>query len=382
MDIKQITSLDNIDAERWNHLAGKDYPFLRHEFLLALEQSGAVSEQTGWLPRHLLVWDNGNLIAFMPLYLKKHSRGEYVFDQQWAQAYQQTGKLYYPKWLTAIPFTPCQGPRITILETVDQVAVLSLLLAYINEISEQQAISSWHCLFPLPGQKDQLQSQGLVIREDVQFHWFNKDYGCFDDFLQTLSASKRKMIRRERRKITEQGITLQQISGLDVTEEQWQIFYQFYTMTYLKKGMQPYLPPVFFKACAATMGEQLLLVMALKDRQYAGAALSFIGTDTLFGRYWGCYEEFDSLHFEACYYQGLDYCIEQQLQRFDSGAQGEHKIARGFEPITTYSAHWIKDTQFAQAIEQYLNREKTHVALYKKDAASYLPYKDKPGRAQ
>jgi predicted N-acyltransferase len=382
MDVTQITSIVNIDAERWNHLAGKDYPFLRHEFLLALEQSGAVSEQTGWLPRHLLVWDNGNLIAFMPLYLKKHSRGEYVFDQQWAQAYQQTGKSYYPKWLTAIPFTPCQGPRIAILETVDQVGVLRSLIAHIHEISEQQAISSWHCLFPLSRQKDQLQLQGLVIREDVQFHWFNKGYRCFDDFLQTLNSSKRKMIRRERRKITEQGITLQQISGSDVTEEQWQIFYQFYTMTYLKKGMQPYLPPTFFKACAEKMGEQLLLVMAVKDRQYAGAALSFIGTDTLFGRYWGCYEEFNSLHFETCYYQGLDFCIEQQLQRFDSGAQGEHKIARGFEPITTYSAHWIKDTQFAQAIEHYLDREKKHVALYKKDAASYLPYKDNPDGAQ
>lgn len=382
MDVTQITSIENIDAGRWNQLAGKDYPFLRHEFLLALEQSGAVSQQTRWLPRHLLVWENGNLIAFMPLYLKTHSRGEYVFDQQWAQAYQQTGKPYYPKWLTAIPFTPCQGPRLAILETVDQAAVLRLLIAYINEISEQQAISSWHCLFPMPLQKDQLQSQGLVIREDVQFHWFNKDYGCFDDFLQTLNSSKRKMIRRERRKITEQGMTLQQISGSDVTKEQWQIFYQFYTMTYLKKGMQPYLPPAFFKACAATMGEQLLLVMAVKDRQYAGAALSFIGTDTLFGRYWGCYEEFDSLHFETCYYQGLDFCIEQQLQRFDSGAQGEHKIARGFEPITTYSAHWIPDEQFSQAIEQYLEREKIHVALYKKDAASYLPYKDKPDRDQ
>lgn len=379
MEVKPIRSITEIDHVSWNKLAGHAYPFLRHEFLSALEQSGSASAQTGWLPNHLLVIEEGELLAFMPLYLKKHSRGEYVFDNQWAQAYHQTGRNYYPKWLTAIPFTPCQGPRIVIRETVDPVKIMQLLLDFIKERSENQSISSWHCLFSVKQQVDQLRSLGLAVREDVQFHWFNKGYRNFDDFLQTLSSSKRKMIRRERRKVNEQGIALQQISGQDVTEAQWEIFYQFYTMTYLKRGMQPYLNLAFFSACAASMGEQMLLVMAVKDNQYVGAALSFIGTDTLYGRYWGCHEEYDSLHFEACYYQGLDYCMEHGLQRFDSGAQGEHKIARGFEPITTYSAHWIQDRQFAKAIELFLAREQKAVEFYKQDAAAYLPFKNKQG---
>jgi len=379
MEVKPIHSITEIDCGSWNEVAGQAYPFLRHEFLSALEQSGSASAQTGWLPNHLLVIEDGKLLAFMPLYLKKHSRGEYVFDNQWAQAYHQTGRNYYPKWLTAIPFTPCQGPRIAIRETVDPVKVMQLLLDFIKEQSENQAISSWHCLFPVKPQVDHLQALGLAVREDVQFHWFNKGYRNFDDFLQTLSSSKRKMIRRERRKVNEQGIVLQQISGQNVTEAQWEIFYQFYTMTYLKRGMQPYLNLAFFSACAESMGEQMLLVMAVKDKQHVGAALSFIGTDTLYGRYWGCHEEYDFLHFETCYYQGLDYCVEHGLQRFDSGAQGEHKIARGFEPITTYSGHWIQDKQFAKAIELFLTREKKAVAFYKQDAAAYLPFKNKQG---
>ncbi|NOT13147.1 MAG: N-acetyltransferase [Methylococcaceae bacterium] len=375
MYVTQITSIKDIVADQWNTVAGMDYPFLRHEFLLALEQSGSISEQTGWQSRHLLIWQDQELIALMPLYLKGHSRGEYVFDQQWAQAFQQMGQSYYPKWLTAIPFTPCQGPRIAIKETVNQIQVMQLALTYIQDTATQPTISSWHCLFLLPQQKDQLESLGLAIREDVQFHWFNKEYRTFDDFLQTFSASKRKMIRRERRKVEEQGICLLQIAGKDVTEAQWRDFYQLYTLTYLKKGMQPYLQAAFFPTCAALMGEQLLLVLAIKDQQTVGAALSFVGKDTLYGRYWGCYEEFDFLHFEACYYQGLEYCIAHGLQQFDSGAQGEHKIARGFEPITTYSAHWLKDEHFSKAIRHFLDREQKQVALYKQEAARYLPFK-------
>ena len=378
MEVKPIHNMTEIDPVSWNHLAGQAYPFLRHEFLSALEQSGSASGQTGWLPHHLLVFENGELLALMPLYLKKHSRGEYVFDHQWAQAYQQTGRNYYPKWLTAIPFTPCQGPRIVIKDGADAAKVMPLLLDYIREQSQSQTISSWHCLFPVEMQVAQLRALGLAVREDVQFHWFNKGYRNFDDFLQTLNSSKRKMIRRERRKAGEQGIVLQRIAGHLVSQAQWEAFYLFYTMTYLKRGMQPYLNLAFFLACAAAMGEQMLLIMAMKDERYVGAALSFIGTDTLYGRYWGCHEEYDSLHFEACYYQGLDYCIEQGLQRFDSGAQGEHKIARGFEPITTYSAHWLNDAGFDQVIKKYLVREKQAVDFYKQDAAAYLPFKDKP----
>jgi len=376
MEVKQINSMAQVDCADWNRLAGHAYPFLRHEFLLALEQSGSVSEQTGWVPAHLLVMDEDELIAFMPLYLKQHSRGEYVFDHQWAQAYQQHGIDYYPKWLTAIPLTPCQGARIVIkAERIDQLEVTHTLLTFIKELSEQRGISSWHCLFPALQQVEMLQSLGLSIREGVQFHWFNKDYRDFNDFLQTLSASKRKMIKRERRRASEQGVRLLRIAGPDVSDLQWQVFFQFYTMTYLKRGSQPYLNLAFFQQIATTMGEQLLLVLAVKDDNTIAAALSFVGADTLYGRYWGCYEEYNGLHFETCYYQGLDYCIEHGLKRFDSGAQGEHKISRGFEPITTYSAHWLKDARFAKAIEQFLAGEQKAVQLYKKDAASYLPFK-------
>ncbi len=365
-----------VDSVAWNHLAGDAYPFLRHEFLLALEQSGSVCEQTGWLPAHLLVMDQDKLVAFMPLYLKQHSYGEYVFDHQWAQAYQQQGLDYYPKWLTAIPLTPCQGTRIVIqAEGIDQLEVMHTLLTFIKQLSEKLDISSWHCLFPDLQQAELLRSLGLSIREGVQFHWFNQGYRDFNDFLHTLNAGKRKMLKRERRRVSEQGVRLLRIAGQDVSELQWQAFFQFYTMTYLKRGSQPYLNLAFFQQIAATMGEQLLLILAVKDDTAIAAALSFVGSDTLYGRYWGCYEEYNSLHFEACYYQGLDYCIEQGLKRFDSGAQGEHKISRGFEPITTYSAHWIKDARFAKAIEHFLAREQKAVQHYKQDAATYLPFR-------
>jgi len=375
MEVKLINSLSQIEPAAWNRLAGDTYPFMRHEFLLALEQSGAVSEQTGWLPHHLLVVKDAELMAVMPLYLKLHSWGEYVFDNQWAHAYQQSGLAYYPKWLTAIPFTPCQGTRICVGESVDLLEVSRLLFAFIKQMSEQHDISSWHCLFPIGLQVEVFRSLGLGIREGVQFQWFNKDYRNFDDFLRTLSASKRKMIKRERRRVGEQGVELLRLSGKEVSDLQWQVFFEFYRMTYLKRGSQPYLNLDFFLACAANNPEQLLLVLAVKDDKYVGAALSFIGTDTLYGRYWGCYEEYNALHFEACYYQGLDYCIEHGLKRFDSGAQGEHKIARGFEPITTYSAHWLKDEQFAKAVNHFLAREQQAVQGYKDNAATYLPFK-------
>ncbi len=253
--------------------------------------------------------------------------------------------------------------------------MIRLLFQLIKEITETQELSSWHCLFPSAEEAGLFGSMGLSIREGVQFQWFNKGYRNFDDFLRTLTASKRKMLKRERRKVVEAGIELTRIPGTEVSEAQWRTFFQFYKMTYLKKGMHPYLNLEFFLLCATTMADSMLLVLATKDAGYVGAALSFIGGDTLYGRYWGCHEEFNSLHFEACYYQGLDYCIEQGLQRFDSGAQGEHKIARGFEPVTTYSAHWFKDTRFAAAVDHFLNVEKESVQNYKLDAATYLPFK-------
>lgn len=375
MHVLQINSISQVSSTDWNNLAGIAYPFLRHEFLLALEESGSVCQKTGWIPAHLLVLDDNKLVAFMPLYLKEHSWGEYVFDHQWAQAYQQHDLNYYPKWLTAIPFTPCQGARIVFNNAIDTLEITHLLFSFIKNLSIQHNISSWHCLFPYPTTSPLFNTLQLIIREGVQFQWLNKNYQNFDDFLQLLTTSKRKMIKRERRRVTEQGISLRRISGLDVSAVQWQIFYDFYAMTYLKKGSQPYLNLAFFQQIARTMGDQILLVLAYKDDSPIAAALNFIGKDTLYGRYWGCYDEYKSLHFETCYYQGLDYCIEQGLKRFDSGAQGEHKISRGFEPITTYSVHWIKDKRFTKAIQQFVTEEKIAVEQYKQNTTAYLPFK-------
>ncbi len=363
-----------VNTVSWNQLVHDKDPFLRHEFLLALEQSGSVCIETGWQPNHLLVFDHQALIAAMPLYLKTHSRGEYVFDQQWADAFYQSGMEYYPKWVNAIPFTPCQGQRLLIKPEINQQTVTLLCMDHIKQLSELNNISSLHTLFPTPRQIELLQ-QTMLIREGVQFQWFNNNYRDFNDYLQAFTSRQRKKINKERRNITEQGIKLQRLTGKEITEQQWQVFFKFYEITYLKRGQSAYLNVNFFKQTARVMPEQILLVLAYKDRSYVGAALSFIGDKTLYGRYWGCYQEYNSLHFETCYYQGLEYCLEHQLQKFDSGAQGEHKIPRGFKPVTTYSAHWIQNDQFSKLIANFLEREKILIRQYKKDCSQYLPFK-------
>ena len=375
MEVKQIDNIAQADALSWNRLVGHAYPFLRHEFLAALEQSATVCQATGGSPAHLLVMAGQDLMALLPLYLKQHSWGEYVFDQQWAQAYKAHDLNYYPKLVSAIPFTPCQGPRIVFHPDADQATISRLLLAYIQQFAAQRGVSSWHCLFPDSAQTELLRSLDLSMREAVQFQWFNAGYSDFDAFLQSLSADKRKMIKRERRRVSEQGIEMRRIAGPEVSAAQWQAFFKFYAMTYIKRGSEPYLNLAFFQQLASSMPEQLLLVLAVKDDNYVGAALSFIGDDTLYGRYWGCYAEYNALHFEACYYQGLEYCIENGLARFDSGAQGEHKISRGFQPVSTYSAHWLQDPGFAKAVALFVEREKLAVRQYKQDAANYLPFK-------
>lgn len=375
MEIKLIDSIGEVGKEGWNGIVDADYPFLRHEFLSALEWSGSAAAKTGWEAKHALAFAGGELIAAMPLYLKHHSNGEYVFDYQWADAYHHYGFKYYPKFLSAIPFTPCAGPRLAVKKEADCGRVFQAIFATVREISEEHGISSLHCLFPSVSEAELLMSLGLCSREGVQFQWFNKGYRAFDEFLQTLTSGKRKMIKRERRKVREAGIELQRVVGYEITEEQWRTFFDFYRMTYLKHGMRPYLNLDFFLRCAETMADKLLLVLAVKNGETVGGALSFIGGDTLYGRYWGCREEFDFLHFETCYYQGLDYCIEHGLKRFDSGAQGEHKIARGFEPVFTHSVHWFKDAAFAEAVEDFLRREKEAVRNYREDAASFLPFK-------
>ena len=383
MIIKLINSISEISRDQWNQLLDSEYPFLRHEFLAALENSGSVSEKSGWCPQHLLVFDQQEdeaggkktLIAAMPLYEKDHSHGEYVFDHTWANAYHQHDLAYFPKWVTSIPFTPCEGNRLLLKKGENQAEVYRVIINFLKNKAEEKNISSWHCLFPTSAETEILKNENLIIREGVQFRWSNRGYTDFDDYLSTFNNKKRKNVRRERRWVTDQNIELIQVTGSEITDEQWQAFYPFYQMTYLKRNMPPYLNLSFFLELAKTMPDQLLLVMAVKDKTYIGAALSLIGGDTLYGRYWGCLDEYHSLHFEACYYQGLEYCIENKLQRFDSGAQGEHKISRGFEPVTTYSAHWIKDPQFSTAVDRYVRQEVEAMTVYKNDVTTLLPFK-------
>jgi len=376
MKISLINHIDEIPRKDWNRITGLEYPFIRHEFLHALEASACVSEKTGWMPQHCLVYDKDELIALMPMYRKTHSHGEYVFDFEWAHAYRQHGLEYYPKWLTAIPFTPCEGQRLFVKAGVDKHLIFQSIMVYITKNSGPENISGWHCLFPTLEEADLFKSSDIAIREGVQFRWMNKDYRDFKDYLDSFNSRKRKTLIRERRFISEQGITLKQIHGKDITEHELDVFFQFYQLTYLKRGNPPYLNLEFFKQIAETMPEQLLLILAMKDDTYVGAAFSLLGGDSFYGRYWGCYEEYHSLHFEACYYQGLEYCIANKLQRFDSGAQGEHKIARGFEPVTTWSAHWLSDPGFAAAIKDFTNREAGLMEEYRGNAAESLPFKN------
>jgi hypothetical protein len=281
---------------------------------------------------------------------------------------------YYPKWLNAIPFTPCQGQRILIQDGQDISAIMQLCINTLQQDSEQNNISSLHCLFPDHAQIKQL-PQEMLIRVGVQFQWFNKNYRDFDDYLQSFTSRQRKNIKKERRKVSEQGIQFQRLTGPEISEQQWQVFFRFYEMTYVKRGQSAYLNRAFFTQLAETMPEQILLILANNDEVYVGAALSFIGENTLYGRYWGCYEEYQCLHFEACYYQGLEYCIVQNKQVFDSGAQGEHKISRGFEPISTYSAHWMLNPEFAKLIADFLQREQEFIGDYKNNCRQQLPFK-------
>lgn len=371
-----IDSLAELTAEEWNGLIGSDYPFLKHEFLYALESSGCTSSQTGWLPRHLLVRNAQNvLVAMLPLYLKSNSMGEYVFDWSWADAYYRHGLNYYPKFVTAIPFTPSPGPRICIAADQDETKILGLIFEKIKLAATRLQASSWHVLFPEKTRYEQLHGFGLQQRLGCQYQWFNRDYESFQHFLQGFASRKRKNIRKEREKISQAGIVFEWLEGHQITPELWQHFYRFYQHTYLVRGRSAYLNLPFFMELGRVMPQQILLIMAKLDDRYIAAALCFRDADTLYGRYWGSDEEWQFLHFETCYYQGIEYCIQHRLRRFDSGAQGEHKIQRGFEPVSTYSSHWISHPEFSAAIEHFLEEEKQHLEEYREYAAEHLPFK-------
>jgi predicted N-acyltransferase len=371
-----LTSLGQIPAAQWNNITGIDYPFLRHEFLHGLETTGCTTADTGWQPCHLLLRQRGELAAVMPLYLKSHSYGEYVFDWSWADAWRQSGLAYYPKLLTAIPFTPATGPRLCTAPGMDPLLCQDAALAAVQRMATQRRISSWHLLFPERSVSDTLLAAGLHQRAATQFHWFNDGYTCFEDFLASFNSRKRKSLLRERRRVVEQGLQLRTLQGAEIGPQQWQQFYRFYQLTYAKRsGHGGYLSRDFFLKTAASMGDQVVMVLAYLDAHAVAGALYFRSSDTLYGRYWGCEREFDSLHFEACYYQGIEYCITHGLARFDPGAQGEHKIQRGFRPTTTFSNHWIADPGLSAAVGDFTRREAQHNEIYRQSASELLPFK-------
>jgi predicted N-acyltransferase len=372
-------SISQISPRDWNALAGHGQPFLRHEFLLALEQSGCTSPRTGWDPKHLIIEDSsGAAVAALPLFRKSHSRGEFVFDFAWAGAYAQQGLKYYPKLLSAVPFTPVAGPRILLAPQADAKALTKLVIRAVLEFSKQHQLSSWHVLFPTEDTAAQLDHAGLILRRDCQFHWFNQGYASFDAFLATFTAEKRKKAKRERRRVAEAGIEFDTLLGGDMDAPLWRAVYSFYADTFHRHGHEPYLNLDFFKRIAAALPNEMMLKVARIGSEPIAVAIFFVGSEALYGRYWGAGGNFHSLHFEACYYQGIEYCIEKGLQRFEPGTQGEHKVPRGFVPALTHSAHYIADARFAAAIRDYAAREARGVDHYAAAVNEHVPYHRAP----
>jgi predicted N-acyltransferase len=363
-------SISAIAAADWNTLAGDD-PFLSHAFLDTLHESGCASAATGWTPQFLLLRENGALAGAMPLYLKMHSYGEYVFDWAWADAYQRHGLTYYPKLLNAVPFTPVGGDRL-LAATAQQ---RELLLAGALQLAGDAGVSSLHSLFPPEEQATAMAEAGMLLRHGVQFHWQNQGYPDFEAFLASLNQVKRKKIRQERRRVRDAGIAFEWFDGAAISDELWRFFNRCYRETYRLHHSTPYLSLDFFREIGRRMPQNILLVVASRDGSRIAASLNIHNGRRLYGRYWGSLEYHPALHFEACYYQVIEYCIARGLATFEGGAQGEHKMARGLLPVATRSAHWLAHPRFAAAVEEFLAREQQNVAQHMDELAERNPYR-------
>jgi predicted N-acyltransferase len=363
-----------IPAEEWNALVRDRNPLLRHEFLHAMEANGCVGERFGWLPRHIAIYDGGRLAGAMPLYEKTNSYGEFVFDHAWADAYKRSGLDYFPKLVSSVPYTPCGGQRLLSRED-DRKRVFPLLLKTARSLAGELGASGLHVLFPESSEIDFLQGEELMIRHDCQFHWHNRGYDSFGDFLSRLSSRKRKNILRERRGVADAGVTLRMLDGHSATAEEWRLFTYFYEKTFDEKWGIATFNEGFFRQVARTMPESILLVLAELDGETIAGSLMYRSETTLYGRHWGCIEQVDYLHFEACYYRGIDYCIEHGLQLFEPGAQGEHKIARGFIPQITRSAHWLTEDFLREPIAHFIEHERRAVLQYKQQMDASIPYR-------
>ncbi|BDY05774.1 GNAT family N-acetyltransferase [Ferrimonas sp. YFM] len=374
--LKWLDAIDKIDAHSWDALFPDDQPFLRHGFLAALEVSGCVGKSSGWKPLHLLVEEEGHLVAALPGYIKLHSFGEYVFDWSWARAYEAHGLDYYPKWINAVPFTPVTGPRLGVADDVDQEWLLMTLSDSLKEQGQALGLSGMQWLFPEKALSDKLVRQGWRQRKDIQFRWHNRDYGSFDAFVSGLTARKRKNILKERKRC--EDLVIERFEGDEITDDHWRQFLECYQHTYAKRsGHFGYLNLTFFRQLHRRLPNCSVLVMAREAEQsrWFAAALFLKGEDALYGRYWGSLKEHRGLHFELCYYQGIDYCIDNGLAQLDAGAQGEHKLTRGFEPNWTYSNHLLYHPLFDQAVADAVLQEHQQLRRLMKLYRSALPYK-------
>jgi predicted N-acyltransferase len=391
LTLRVANAIGEVTAEAWNACANPDAasgnspaltlaspynPFISHEFLSALERSESVRARVGWQPMHLLAEDAaGTLLGAVPCYVKSHSRGEYVFDHGWAEAYERAGGSYYPKLQVSVPFTPATGRRLLARPGPHADAVQAAFADALVDICRRSNASSVHVTFPTEPEWDLLGSRGFLKRTHQQFHWENAGYANFDAFLAALASRKRKVIRRERDEALAAGISVHWLTGSDLTESVWDAFFEFYMETGSRKWGRPYLTRPFYSLVGETMRDRILLVMAKRNGRWIAGAINFIGADTLFGPHWGCTEHHPFLHFELCYYQAIQYAIDRKLARVEAGAQGEHKISRGYLPITTYSAHYIVDAGLRRAIEDFLKRERAYVAAASEELAEAAPFR-------
>ena len=369
-------SINDIPEAEWDICVGAEYPFLLHAFMSALEDSGSVSPKTGWLPQHLVYRDSsGKLVGAVPLYLKGHSYGEYVFDWGWADAFEKAGQKYFPKLLSAVPFTPVTCPKLLVRPGENQSEVRSILTSGLVSALEQLNVSSLHINFSSKVEWEFLGKAKFLKRQGIQYHWNNNGYSSFDDFLNSLTSRKRKAIRKERKAANESGVKIRSLTGAEIEKRHWDAFFQFYVDTTDRKWGSAYLNRDFFTLLGERMADKVLLIIAEYDTRLVGGALNFIGKDTLFGRNWGCLADFKFLHFEACYYRAIDFAIEKGLSRVEAGAQGEHKIQRGYIPTLTYSNHYIDDLGFRDAVAQFLRRESAYIVEQKTHLDQTTPFR-------
>lgn len=371
MELQIVADLRTLAPEDWNRLPGTDNPFLRHEFLSGLETYNCLSPY-GWTPQHLIATESGRLIGAVPMYLKTNTYGEFVFDFSWAQAYERAGLAYFPKLVAAVPYSPVTGSRIL---SSDPRVVEQLILGA-REHAKRLRVSSLHWLFPTESDTQQLEQHGYLRRTGCQFHWTNAGYRDFADFLATFNAQKRKSVNRERRRVSEAGVEIEILDGHAATDEHWQIFHRFYASTFARLSGWATMSEDFFRHLGRTLPDQIMLVLAKHQGRYVAGAFSVRSNDTLYGRHWGCDTEFNSLHFEACYYQGIDYCIKHGLKHFEPGAQGEHKVGRGFAPTHTWSAHWLAEPGFHRAVADFVKHERLGMDQYMSELDEHLPFKN------